>query len=93
MLTLKFSFFRELLLNHNQLRVLPYEIGKLFNLQNIGLKGNPLTMEIQSVYSDSNGTLKLLNYMLDNLAGKIPICLCLYCYCNKSMCFLINCGF
>ena len=65
-----FFSFRELLLNNNQLRVLPYEIGKLFNLQNIGLKGNPLTMEIQAVYSDSNGTLKLLSYMLDNLAGK-----------------------
>ncbi|XP_066943525.1 CCR4-NOT transcription complex subunit 6-like [Macrobrachium rosenbergii] len=59
----------ELLLNNNQLRVLPYEIGKLFNLQNIGLKGNPLTMEIQAVYSETNGTLKLLSYMLDNLAG------------------------
>lgn len=71
--TWKMCYFRELLLNNNQLRVLPYEIGKLFNLQNIGLKGNPLTMEIQAVYSDSNGTLKLLSYMLDNLAGKIPV--------------------
>lgn len=65
-----FLSYRELLLNNNQLRVLPYEIGKLFNLQNIGLKGNPLAMEIQAVYSESNGTLKLLSYMLDNLAGQ-----------------------
>ena len=27
---------RELLLDYNALRVLPYELGKLFNLQNLG---------------------------------------------------------
>lgn len=30
---------RELLLNNNQLRVLPFELGKLFQLQTLGLKG------------------------------------------------------
>ena len=30
--------FRELHLNHNLLRLLPYELGKLFNLQVLGLK-------------------------------------------------------
>lgn len=30
---------RELLLNHNLLRVLPYELGRLFQLQTLGLKG------------------------------------------------------
>jgi len=63
---------RELLLHHNQLRVLPYEIGKLFNLSNIGLKGNPLALEIQSIYAEPNGTHKLLTYMLDNLAVTTP---------------------
>jgi len=30
---------RELLLNNNCLRVLPYELGRLFQLQTLGLKG------------------------------------------------------
>jgi len=34
-----FVFHRELLLNNNQLRVLPFELGKLFQLQTLGLKG------------------------------------------------------
>ncbi|XP_064458333.1 CCR4-NOT transcription complex subunit 6-like isoform X3 [Ornithodoros turicata] len=59
---------RELLLSHNCLRVLPYEIGKLFRLHVLGLKGNPLSPEILSVYSEPNGTSKLLAYLLDNLA-------------------------
>ncbi|XP_042299810.1 CCR4-NOT transcription complex subunit 6-like, partial [Sceloporus undulatus] len=60
---------RELLLNNNLLRVLPYELGRLFQLQTLGLKGNPLSQDILSLYQDPDGTRKLLNYMLDNLAG------------------------
>lgn len=33
---------RELLLNNNLLRVLPYELGRLFQLQTLGLKGELL---------------------------------------------------
>lgn len=33
------ALHRELLLNNNQLRVLPFELGKLFQLQTLGLKG------------------------------------------------------
>uniref|UniRef100_A0AAZ3QQY1 poly(A)-specific ribonuclease n=1 Tax=Oncorhynchus tshawytscha TaxID=74940 RepID=A0AAZ3QQY1_ONCTS len=60
---------RELLLNNNQLRVLPFELGKLFQLQTLGLKGNPLAQEILNLYQEHDGTRKLLNYLLDNLAG------------------------
>ncbi|XP_009475462.1 PREDICTED: CCR4-NOT transcription complex subunit 6-like isoform X1 [Nipponia nippon] len=63
---------RELLLNNNLLRVLPYELGRLFQLQTLGLKGNPLSQDILSLYQDPDGTRKLLNYMLDNLAGDSP---------------------
>lgn len=35
----EFFFCRELLLNNNLLRVLPYELGRLFRLQTLGLKG------------------------------------------------------
>ena len=59
---------RELMLNHNSLRLLPYEIGKLFNLHILGLAGNPLQPEILSLYK--SGTPHLLTYLLDNLAGK-----------------------
>ncbi|KAM7305279.1 hypothetical protein ISCGN_015176 [Ixodes scapularis] len=62
---------QQLLLSHNYLRVLPYEIGKLFRLQVLGLKGNPLAPEILNVYSEPNGTSKLLAYLLDNLVGII----------------------
>lgn len=66
----KFSCFcRELLLNNNLLRVLPYEIGKLFHLHILGLHGNPLGKDIMSIYNEPNGTQKLLTYMLDNLSG------------------------
>ncbi|MBN3320127.1 CNO6L protein, partial [Atractosteus spatula] len=59
---------RELLLNNNLLRVLPYELGRLFQLKTLGLKGNPLSQDILNLYQEPNGTRKLLNYMLDNLA-------------------------
>ncbi|XP_077378871.1 CCR4-NOT transcription complex subunit 6-like [Festucalex cinctus] len=59
---------RELLLNNNLLRVLPFELGKLFQLQSLGLKGNPLSQDILNLYQEPDGTRKLLNYMLDNLA-------------------------
>ncbi|KAF4522156.1 hypothetical protein B566_EDAN010416 [Ephemera danica] len=63
---------RELLLNNNYLRVLPYELGKLFQLQVLGLKGNPLTKEILALYQEVNGTHKLLSYMMDNLQAREP---------------------
>lgn len=65
-----FFVFRELLLNNNLLRVLPYEIGKLFHLQILGLHGNPLGKDVMSIYNEPNGTQKLLTYLLDNLTGK-----------------------
>ncbi|KAB0801978.1 hypothetical protein PPYR_04164 [Photinus pyralis] len=63
---------RELLLSHNVLRILPYEIGKLFNLIMLGLHGNPLNKDIMTIYSEPNGTHKLLTYMLDNLQVTTP---------------------
>ncbi|NXL94316.1 CNOT6 protein, partial [Alectura lathami] len=60
---------RELHLNNNLLRVLPFELGKLFQLQTLGLKGNPLTQDILNLYQEPDGTRRLLNYLLDNLAG------------------------
>jgi len=59
---------RELMLNNNYLRVLPYELGKLFQLQVLGLKGNPLGPDVLTLFTEVNGTRKLLDFMLDNLA-------------------------
>lgn len=63
------NFCRELQLGHNQLRILPYELGKLFNLMVLGLMGNSLGKDIMTIYSEPNGTQKLLTFMLDNLQG------------------------
>jgi CCR4-NOT transcription complex subunit 6 len=60
---------RELYLNNNQIRVLPYELGKLFKLIHLGLKGNPLTQDMQQIYCESNGTQKLLIHLLDQLTS------------------------
>ncbi|CAI9744046.1 Hypothetical predicted protein [Octopus vulgaris] len=59
---------RQLLLNNNFLRNLPFELGKLFQLQTLGLQGNPLSPDILNRYNEPNGTQKLLSYMLDHLA-------------------------
>ena len=45
-------------------------IFKFIFLQNLGLKGNQLSLEISSIYNEPNGTRKLLDYMLDNMSGK-----------------------
>ena len=33
----------------------------------VGLKGNPLSQELQQIYGEPNGTVNLLTYMLDHL--------------------------
>lgn len=64
---------RELLLHNNYIRTLPLEMGKLFKLQILGLKGNPLSTDIMSLFSEVNGTDKILSYLLDNLPSKSNI--------------------
>nr|XP_022900191.1 CCR4-NOT transcription complex subunit 6-like isoform X1 [Onthophagus taurus] len=66
------SKIQELLLNHNCLRILPYELGKLFNLIVLGLQGNPLSKDIMTLYTEPNGIPKLLTFMLDNLQVTTP---------------------
>ena len=45
-------------------------MGRCFQIQTLGLAGNPLMQEIQVLFRDQNGTRKLLEHMLDNLNGK-----------------------
>lgn len=42
-----------------------------FNLPGF-VAGNPLSQDILNIYQEADGTRKLLNYMLDNLAGESP---------------------
>lgn len=58
---------KELLLKHNYLRLLPNEIGKLFNLQVLNLDENPMSPEVNNLYSDSRSFHKLLTSMLDSI--------------------------
>lgn len=53
------------------LRSLPHELGRLFQLQVLGLAGNPLCQDVLKLYSEPNGTHRLLMYLLDSLQGKI----------------------
>lgn len=53
------------------LRSLPNELGRLFQVQVLGLAGNPLCQELMKIYSEPNGTHRLLMYLLDSLQGKI----------------------
>ena len=46
--------------------MLPYELGRLFQLQTLGLNGNPLQSELVELYSSPNGTYELIGYLLDN---------------------------
>ena len=61
---------RELMLNGNLLRILPNELGRLFQLKVLGLHGNPLPAELLSLVEESNGVIKLLDYLLDNVTGE-----------------------
>lgn len=36
----------------------------------LSLTGNPLNKDIMSIYSEPNGTHKLLTFMLDSLQGR-----------------------
>lgn len=76
-------FFRELQLGYNLLRSLPHEIGRLFQLQVLGLNGNPLCQELVKLHSEPNGTHRLLMYLLDSLQGKI-----LYYFFVFSLCLI-----
>jgi len=41
----------------------------LFNVSVNTFAGNPLTQDILNLYQEPDGTRRLLNYLLDNLAG------------------------
>lgn len=67
------------------LRSLPHELGRLFQLQVLGLAGNPLCQEVMKLYSEPNGTHRLLMYLLDSLQGKTFYFICSKCLQFESL--------
>ncbi|CAF1055811.1 unnamed protein product [Didymodactylos carnosus] len=53
---------KRLYLENNQLKNLPYELGKL-NIEDIGLKNNPLSDEVLSLFARPYGTSEIMNYL------------------------------
>ncbi|CAF1211830.1 unnamed protein product [Didymodactylos carnosus] len=53
---------KRLYLENNQLKNLPYELGKL-NIEDIGLKNNPLGDEVLSLFARPYGTSEIMNYL------------------------------
>lgn len=64
-------YYRELHLSYNLIRSLPHELGRLFQLQVLGIAGNPLCQEVIKLHNEPNGTHRLLMYLLDSLQGKL----------------------
>jgi CCR4-NOT transcription complex subunit 6 len=60
---------RKLLLFDNQIQTLPYELGFLFNLDTLGIHGNPLDEEIKSRIMQE-GTKNLIVYFRENMPGR-----------------------
>lgn len=75
---------RELLLNNNLLRVLPYELGRLFQLQTLGLKGER-SLSLLLIWSKSS----MLYFKLTSTYGCSPhtskFCLQIVIKCNCSL--------
>jgi len=62
------------------IRTLPNEVGCLFQLQNLGLSGNPLIPELSKLYNEPNGTHRVLMHLLNLLEGKRFIIVIYYTY-------------
>lgn len=60
---------RQLLLFDNNLTALPYEVGSLYQLDVIGLEGNPLGPEYQKVMMEK-GTRELVINLRDSMPGR-----------------------
>lgn len=71
--------------------MLPYELGKLFKLQVLGLHGNPLSKEVLALYGEPSGTHKLLLYMLDNLQGRMIAYCYIYTFLNELLLLILEC--
>ncbi|KAF3851456.1 hypothetical protein F7725_013228 [Dissostichus mawsoni] len=70
-------------LSSNKLRSLPAELGNMgIAFEQQSFTRNPLSQDILNLYQESDGTRKLLNYMLDNLAAAFTV-MCYNVLCDK----------
>jgi len=82
---------RELLLNNNYLRNLPFEMGRCYKLQIISLKGNPLPNDFLSLLAEVNGVSKLLTYLLDSLPGMcVALVIVVECDCDANVNYSVS---
>jgi CCR4-NOT transcription complex subunit 6 len=63
---------RELLLFDNGISVLPWELGTLYQLETLGLEGNPASETFKTLLQ-KEGTPAVIAYLRDNAPGKILI--------------------
>ena len=63
------SNLREFLVFDNQLTTLPAELGALFQLDVLGIEGNPLDETLKSIIVE-DGTRELVKYLRDRIAGE-----------------------
>lgn len=62
---------KQLFLFDNQIRVLPFELGSLFQLEILGVEGNPLEHDMKQLLME-NGTKSLIAYLREKAPGKQP---------------------
>ncbi|KAF2738205.1 hypothetical protein EJ04DRAFT_59765 [Polyplosphaeria fusca] len=62
---------RQLLLFDNHLDNLPYELGSLFQLDVLGIEGNPIPEDLKNIIMEQ-GTTELVKYFRENAQGPDP---------------------
>lgn len=60
---------KELLAFDNRIETLPYELGSLYQLEILGIEGNPLNEQFKSVIVEQ-GTSELIRHLRENAPGK-----------------------
>jgi CCR4-NOT transcription complex subunit 6 len=62
---------KQLLLFDNHLENLPYELGSMYQLEMLGIEGNPIPEDLKSIIVES-GTTELIKYFRENAEGPPP---------------------
>ncbi|KAJ9134621.1 Glucose-repressible alcohol dehydrogenase transcriptional effector [Pleurostoma richardsiae] len=65
------TFLRQLLIFDNQIRTLPFEMGSLYNLEMLGIEGNPLNPEMKQEIME-RGTKSLIGLLREQAPVPLP---------------------
>lgn len=63
-------YLKQLLVFHNQIQDLPYQLGSLFNLEVIGIEGNPLNHKMKQMVMN-DGTKALITELRETAPSKL----------------------